>query len=324
MSAIAVAGLGRNYGRVAAITDVALDVAAGELFALLGPNGAGKTTLLLILCTLLRPDAGTVHIDGIDALADPAGARRALGVVFQEPSLDDRLTVVENLEFHGMVYGVPAARRRHRIGELLALVELAEWRDRLVRTLSPGMKRRLEIARALVHDSRILLLDEPTAGLDPQSRARIWEYLARLRRERPLTIVVTTHYIDEAEPCDRACILDHGRVLAVGAPAGLKAAHGQSLLRVVPRDDATRSAILAEHGALAGVIGDEIVLKVPDDAFAEAVLARHGARLRRLSLEAPSLESVFLALTGRGLRDEAAGPAERTRAFGRQGGEHTR
>ena len=163
----------------------------------------------------------------------PLAGRRSLGVVFQEPSLDDRLTLYENLNFHGLVYGVPAALRRSRIEEMLALVELTEWREHLVRTLSSGMKRRLEIARALVHDAHILFLDEPTVGLDAQSRDRIWGYVRRLRQERELTVIVTTHYIEEVEGCDRVCIIDRGHILAIDTPAALKRAHGQELLRVV-------------------------------------------------------------------------------------------
>jgi ABC-2 type transport system ATP-binding protein len=170
---VAIGGVTKRYGRTLALDAVSFTVSPNELFALLGPNGAGKTTLLHILCTILKPDSGSATIDGVDVIAHPLRARQSLGVVFQEPSLDDRLTVYENLNFHGLVYGVPTARRRSRIDELLALVELTDWRDSLVRTLSSGMKRRLEIARALVHDARVLFLDEPTVGLDAQSRERL-------------------------------------------------------------------------------------------------------------------------------------------------------
>ncbi|HEY3643125.1 MAG TPA: ATP-binding cassette domain-containing protein, partial [Xanthobacteraceae bacterium] len=179
--AVEIDHISKRYGRTLALDEVTFGVGRGDVFALLGPNGAGKTTLLHILCTILRPDSGTARIGGADVVKNPLGARRSLGVVFQEPSLDDRLTVTENLEFHGLVYGVPQAVRHARIGELLALVELEKWGGALVRTLSSGMKRRLEIARALIHDSSILFLDEPTAGLDAQSRERIWQYLDKVR-----------------------------------------------------------------------------------------------------------------------------------------------
>jgi ABC-2 type transport system ATP-binding protein len=321
--AVEIDAVSKRYGRTLALDAVSFAVARGELFALLGPNGAGKTTLLHVLCTILRPDSGTARIDGVDIVRDPLAGRRNLGMVFQEPSLDDRLTLYENLNFHGLVYGVPAARRRKRIDELLALVELTDWRDRLVRTLSAGMKRRLEVARALVHDARILFLDEPTVGLDAQTRERLWQYVRQLRKERGLTVIVTTHYIDEVEDCDRVCIIDHGRILANGAPAVLKAVHGQELLRVVARDAATTTEIAA---AYPGAAGDEteIVIKSAGEAFAEAFLARYGSRIRRFVVEEPSLESVFLSLTGRALRDQGANARDLTYEFGKRGGEHTR
>jgi ABC-2 type transport system ATP-binding protein len=323
-AAIEVGAVSKRYGRTLALDDISFDVRRQELFALLGPNGAGKTTLLHILCTILQPDAGSVRIGGLDVVAQPTRARRDVGVVFQEPSLDDRLTVHENLNFHGLVYGVPHRLRRQRIEELLALVELTEWRERLVRTLSSGMKRRVEIARALVHDSRILFLDEPTVGLDAQSRERIWQYVARLRRQRELTVVVTTHYIEEVEACDRVCVIDRGKILAMDTPAALKLAHGQQLLRVTPREEATAAEIIAAWPDTTVRRDGEIIVQSNGDAFAEAFLARYGSRIRRMSVEEPSLESVFLALTGREIRDQAAGARERTLAFARQGGEHTR
>jgi ABC-2 type transport system ATP-binding protein len=322
--AVEIDHISKRYGRTLALDDVTFEVRRNDVFALLGPNGAGKTTLLHILCTILRPDGGTARIAGVDVVKDPLGARRSLGVVFQEPSLDDRLTVAENLEFHGLVYGVPKAVRRARIGEMLALVELEKWRGALVRGLSSGMKRRLEIARALVHDSRILFLDEPTAGLDAQSRERMWQYLRDVRRERELTVIVTTHYIEEVENCDRVCVIDRGRILADDAPAALKARHGHELLRVVPRDEATAADIMSAHAEIATRGGEEIVLRTTGDAFTESFLARYGSRIRRLSVEEPSLESVFLSLTGRELRDQAAGARERTYEFGKRGGEHTK
>ena len=324
---VTVAGVTRRYGRTLALDGIDLAVRRNELFALLGPNGAGKTTLIHILCTILAPDAGAVTLAGFDIVRAPRQARRRLGVVFQEPSLDDRLTVFENLEFHGLVYQVPAAVRKARIEELLELVELSDWRHALTRSLSSGMKRRVEIARALIHDSDVLVLDEPTTGLDAQSRERIWAYLARLRAARALTVIVTTHYIEEVEGCDRVCVIDRGRVLAIGTPAALKAAHGCELLRVVPDDPAAAADIGAAYPAAktfrdAG--GGTTMVIEAGDGVSEIFLKRFGGRVRRLSVDSPSLESVFLSLTGRELRDQAAGPRERTFAFGRRGGEHTR
>jgi ABC-2 type transport system ATP-binding protein len=321
---VRVDGLSKRYGRTLALDGVSLAIRPNELFALLGPNGAGKTTLIHILCTILAPDSGTVTLAGFDVVRQPRKARQNLGVVFQEPSVDDRLTVFENLNFHGLVYQVPAAIRRQRIDELLALVELENWRHALVRSLSSGMKRRVEIARALIHDSAVLILDEPTSGLDAQSRERIWAYLMRLRQERALTIIVTTHYIEEVEGCDRICIIDHGRILAIDTPAALKAAHGRELIRVIPDDAATADAIRASYPAAMTGSDGTIVIEADGDAVAEHFLKQFGGRVRRLSIDSPSLESVFLSLTGRELRDQPAGKRERTYAFGRRGGEHTK
>jgi ABC-2 type transport system ATP-binding protein len=321
---VRVDSLSKRYGRTLALDSISLAIRTNELFALLGPNGAGKTTLIHILCTILAPDSGTVTVAGFDVVRHPLKARKHLGVVFQEPSVDDRLTVFENLNFHGLVYQVPAAIRHKRIDELLELVELEDWRHALVRSLSAGMKRRVEIARALIHDSAVLILDEPTSGLDAQSRERIWAYLMRLRQERALTIIVTTHYIEEVEGCDRVCIIDHGHILAIDTPAALKAAHGRELIRVVPDDAATTQAIRTSY-ATARTGGDgTIVIEVDGEDVAETFLKQFGGRLRRLSIDSPSLESVFLSLTGRELRDQPAGRRERTYAFGRRGGEHTK
>ena len=323
-AAVAVEELVKRYGRTVALDGVSFAVAAGEMFALLGPNGAGKSTLLHILCTLLKQDAGSARIAGVEVRENPLAARKHLGVVFQEPSLDDRLTLWENLEFHGLVYGVPLSVRRARMEEMLHLVELWDWRQALVRTLSTGMKRRLEIARALIHDSSILCLDEPTVGLDAQSRERIWNYLAQLREKRGITLLVTTHYIEEVEPCDRICVIDRGRILAEGSPAALKAAHGKAFLRVIGRDEAAEADLLAQYESRASRHGADILIESSGNAFVESFLAANAGRIKRLSVEEPSLETVFLSLTGRELRDQAAGARERTYQFGKQGGEHTR
>ncbi|HEY0917632.1 ABC transporter ATP-binding protein [Devosia sp.] len=322
--AIRVDGVSKRYGRTLALDNVSFDVGEREMFALLGPNGAGKTTLLHILCSILRPDSGVALIGGVDVAKHPLAARQLLGIVFQEPSLDDRLTVKENLDLHGLVFGVPRRLRRQRIGEMLALVELADWADKPVRSLSSGMKRRLEIARALIHDSRILLLDEPTVGLDAQTRERIWSHVRQLRAERDITVLVTTHYIEEVEHCDRVCIIDGGKVLALDTPEALKQAHGQTLLRLSPASAADGEAIARRFAdRLTGTPGTELTL-VSDDALVAAVLAEFGTRIKTLSIEVPSLETVFLSLTGHELRNRAADPREQTRAFGRRGGEHTR
>ena len=322
--AMRIANVSKRFGRTLALDGVSFEVPRNQTFALLGPNGAGKTTLMHILCTILTPDGGTAEVAGFDVVRQSVAVRTRLGIVFQEPSLDDRLTVRENLVLHARVFGVPSALRKQRIPEMLALVELSDWADKPVRTLSSGMKRRLEIARALIHDSEVLLLDEPTAGLDAQSRQRIWAYVGRLQNERQLTVLVTTHYIEEVETCDQVCIIDKGKVLAIDTPESLRRSHGQQRLRFTPRTPADRAAILDRFSSLiADASGDEIVFNSDDD-FVEMFLDQFGTRVRSLSMEVPSLETAFLSLTGRELRDRGADVRERTLAFGRHGGEHTR
>ena len=329
-AAVSITGVTKRYGRTLALDAIDLTIKRGELFALVGPNGAGKTTLIHILCTIIKPDAGIAKLAGYDVVRHPLRARKHLGVVFQEPSLDDRLTVYENLNFHGLVFQVPLAERRRRIPEMLEVVQLSEWKDRLVRTLSPGMKRRVEIARALIHDASVLFLDEPTVGLDAQSRDRIWTYVDDIRRQRGLTVIVTTHYIEEVETCDRVGIIDHGKVLVVDTPGALKSAHGREFIRVVPRDEGSGQAILARYPearrkeANGGAASGEILVPIANGVSEDAFLGEFGSRLSQLTIDKPSLETVFLNLTGRELRDQAASQRERTYAFGRRGGEHTR
>lgn len=323
-AAIHVSGARKTYGRVVALDRVSFEVHPGELFALLGPNGAGKTTLIHALCTIHGLDDGSAKIHGVDVAKHPRRARSHLGVVFQEPSLDGRLTVDENLDFHGRIYGVPRAERMRRIPELLDLVELTEWRHRLVSQLSTGMKRRLEIARALVHDARLIVLDEPTVGLDAQTRDRIWMYLEQLRRDRGLTVLVTTHYIDEVEVCDRVCIVDHGNVLALDTPEALKTEHGTVIVRAVPRDAEAQADLVEAYGERASPGPGGVIVEVGDQAGADAFVDRFARDMERLTVEAPSLETVFLSLTGRGLRDQEAGARDRLLAFAKSGGEHTR
>ena len=322
--AIHLDGVSKRYGRTLALNEVSLEVSEQQMFALLGPNGAGKTTLMHILSTLLRPDAGNAFVAGVDVIRQPLKARRRLGIVFQEPSLDDRLSVRENLDLHGLVFGVPRTLRKQRIKELLALVELTDWADKIVRTLSSGMKRRLEIARTFIHDSEILLLDEPTVGLDAQTRDRIWHYIRRLQNERRITVLVTTHYIEEVENCNQVCIIDNGKVLADGSPEALKRQFGQQLLRIVPKTNADHVEIVTRYAKQLRKADETEIILTSEDAFSESFLAENGSRIRSLSIEVPSLESVFLTLTGRDIRDKEIGSREQTKAFGKIGGEHTR
>ncbi|MDT8858121.1 ABC transporter ATP-binding protein [Paracoccaceae bacterium Fryx2] len=306
---IVVDAVSKPYGRHLALDQVSLRVRSGSVFALLGPNGAGKSTLIDILCTIRAPDDGSAQVNGLDVVRQSRKVRREIGVVFQDPTLDTRLTVRENLNFHGMVYQRGRADRHRRIDELLALVELENWRDAVVRTLSSGMKRRLEIARALMHEPRVLFLDEPTVGLDAQARAGIWSYLDTLRKNRPLTVVVTTHYIDEVESCDHVSIIDHGKIIAEGTPDALKADHGRLLVRARPASAAVGQAIRARHPGVLDGAGGLLLIPLDDPAALDALQADFGPDLRHITIDQPSLENVFLSLTGRDLREGA--PASR-------------
>ncbi len=266
-NAIEVKSIGRRYGDVAAADGISFSVGRGEFFALLGPNGAGKSTIMHMLTTLVVPTSGSASVMGYDVVGDAMQVRRQLGMVFQDPALDDRLTAHENLNIHAVLYGIPKSEREPAIKHALAWASLNEVGERRVRTFSGGMKRRLELARAIMHGPRVLFLDEPTLGLDPQGRRHLWERIADLRRDG-MSVLMTTHYMPEAEACDRVGIIEKGKLVAIGTPAEL----------------------MAEHGTA-------------------------GER---------SLEAVFIKLTGRQLRDEAATAREMTVDFGRRGGEHTR
>ena len=221
--AVEVSHLVKQFNGFTAVNDLSFAVDPGELFGFLGPNGAGKTTTISILCTLLAPTSGKACVAGFDCLREPVQVRESIGIIFQEPSLDERLTAWENLEFHGMIYHMPQPHRRQRMEEVLRFVELWDRRNSIVRTYSGGMKRRLEVARGLMHQPRVLFLDEPTIGLDPQTRHRIWTLIDQLRAEHKTTFFVTTHSMEEAERCDRVAILDHGRLIALGRPSELVA-----------------------------------------------------------------------------------------------------
>ncbi len=231
--AITVNNLIKSFGTVKAVDNISFTVRDAEVFAFLGPNGAGKTTTINIICGLLRPTNGTVVLNGYDVVLNPNEVRKSIGVIFQDPSLDERLTVYENLDFHGMIYHMSHQLRRQRIKEVLELVGLSDKTKVIVRTFSGGMKRRLEIARGLMHRPRVMILDEPTTGLDPQTRAHIWDYILKLSQQQKITIFFTTHYLDEAEVCDRLAIIDHGRIAALDTPEALKLKYQKATLNDV-------------------------------------------------------------------------------------------
>ena len=231
MLAIEATGLTRKYGEFAAVDGISFKVKQGEIFAFLGPNGAGKSTTIKMLTTLLQPTAGSIRLNGFDAVAQPNDVRKNFGIVFQDASLDDELTAYENMHFHAVLYRVPPAEAAGRIKRLLEFVELWDRRDDLVKTFSGGMKRRLEIARGLLHHPKILFLDEPTIGLDPQTRNHIWSYIQKMNKEEGTTIFFTTHYMDEAEKvAKQVAVIDHGKIVAQGTSLQLKEETGAETL----------------------------------------------------------------------------------------------
>ncbi|ARO15598.1 daunorubicin resistance ABC transporter ATPase subunit [Ketogulonicigenium robustum] len=316
-NAIEVRGVTKRFGRVEALKGVDLDVPKNSIFALLGPNGAGKSTLIDILCTIRPQDKGTAMVAGFSTRKNPLSVRRNIGVVFQNPTVDSRLSVRENLDFHGMVYQMPYKARKKRLIEVLELVDLSDWIDATVGALSGGMKRRLEIARALMHEPRILFMDEPTVGLDAQSRAAIWDHLDRLRTGSDLTVVVTTHYIDEVDNADRVCIIDKGLILANDTPQALKEAHGTTTLRLRPASAEAAAQLNARFTTATKGAGDTLVLPLTGTEDLAALMGEIGPLASGLELHQPSLESVFLGLTGRDLRE--AGGTKPARRGGRNG-----
>ena len=305
MRVIDVAELRRAFGAVQAVRGVSFHVDRGEVFGFLGPNGAGKTTTIDMLCTLLRPTAGRATINGLDVVAQRNQVRRCIGLVFQRSTLDDALTAEQNLRFHAYAYGVPAEQRNRRIRDLLTMVELWDRRRDSVRTFSGGMKRRLEIARGLLHHPDVLFLDEPTLGLDPQTRRRVWDHLGELRSDGRLTVFLTTHYMDEAEHCDRIAIIDHGRIVAADTPAGLKRAVGGDLITIMTADgEGAAQQVRRAYGIDATVAGRRVSFTVPGgEAFLPEFVRSFDQPLQAVSLRRPTLDDVFLDLTGRDLRD---------------------
>jgi ABC-2 type transport system ATP-binding protein len=313
--AVSVRGLTRRFGALAAVDGIDLAIPRGEIFGLLGPNGAGKTTTLSMLATLLVPSAGSATVAGHDIVREKDAVRRAIGLVFQDPSTDEELTARENLDFHGRLYGVSRADRIRRIPELLEMVDLSDRARARVKTFSGGMKRRLEIARGFLHHPQVLFLDEPTIGLDPQTRRTIWDYVVRLNRESSVTVILTTHGMEEADAvCRVIAIMDHGRIITQGTPIALKSALGGDIIRLELEDGGGTREILCGKLRETGWVGslqchDGFV----DLAVSEAekrlpavfeIAAAAGARVRSVTVKKPSLEDVFIHHTGRAIRDE--------------------
>jgi ABC-2 type transport system ATP-binding protein len=296
--------LTKKFGDLTALDGVSLSVGAREIFGFLGPNGAGKSTTIKILATLLKPTAGRATLAGYDVATQPNEVRQSIGLVFQDPSLDVRLTADENLKFHAMLYDVPTDVYRSRADSLLRMVDLVDRRTSQVMTYSGGMKRRLEIARGLLHHPKVLFLDEPTLGLDVQTRNAIWSHVKQLRDDVGTTVFMTTHYMDEAENCDRIAIIDHGKIQAIDTPAALKQQIGGDTI-IVSGDAALAEDLGTKYDLTPHASAGQLHFQVQGGAaFVPRLMADFGGRITSVQIKQPSLEDVFLKLTGHAIRGE--------------------
>jgi ABC-2 type transport system ATP-binding protein len=308
---IKVENLVKKFGELVAVDDISFTVAPGEIFGFLGPNGAGKTTTINILCTLSKPTSGRAIINDFDVVRQQSQVRQSIGLVFQDPSLDERLSGLQNLRFHAMVYNIPASVREQRIKQVLSMVELWERRHSQVRTYSGGMKRRLEIARGLLHYPKVLFLDEPTLGLDPQTRNRIWEYILELRQREGTTIFLTTHYMDEAEKADRIAIMDYGKLVVMDTPERLKHMVSKDIISVkTDNDDRAAEEIRSRYQIKTRHDSDGLTFEVANgEEFLPNFIKEFSTKIVSVSLRHPSLDDVFLKLTGREIRQEEVSDA---------------
>jgi ABC-2 type transport system ATP-binding protein len=311
--AIKVDKLVKKFGDFTAVDDVSFDVKDGEIFGLLGPNGAGKTTTISILSTIINLTSGHASIYGNDVKTSKDNVRKLIGIVFQDPSLDDELTGRENLDFHARFYGVKGNQKKEKIASVLKLVELEDKADMQVKSYSGGMKRRLEIARGFIHNPKILFLDEPTIGLDPQTRRKIWDYILNLNEKEKLTIILTTHYMEEAdELCDRIAVIDHGKIIKLDTPEKLKDSLGGDIIRVGTKKQKELMALLkkSKFGGsvreyensieITAMNGSEVIPKIIEMAKSA------GIEIDYTTLKRPTLEDVFISLTGKEIRSEGA------------------
>jgi ABC-2 type transport system ATP-binding protein len=314
--AIEVHELSKRYGDLDAVKQVTFEVARGETFGLLGPNGAGKSTTISMLCTLVRPTGGWARVAGSDVVREQASVRRRIGLVFQDTTLDEYLTAAENLRFHAELYGVPRQSVDSRMSQVLEMVDLADRQDSVVRTFSGGMQRRLEIARGLLHSPAVLFLDEPTVGLDPQTRTHIWRYINELKQRERTTMFLTTHYMDEAEYCDRIAIMDHGRLVAEGTPEALKASVGQDRVELRTADDEAAITSLRSRFGIEAAISEEAVTfhVAGGEAFVPRLFSELEVAINSVRVARPTLDDVFMAYTGRTIRDAEATVSDRMRA----------
>jgi len=300
--------LTKRYENLTAVDDLSLDIEDNEIFGLLGPNGAGKTTVIHMLSTLLKPTSGSASVNGFDILKDSAKVRSSIGIVFQVPSSDDLLTGYENLKIHAFLYGVPAEIREKRINDALELVGLTERKNDQVKKYSGGMRRRLEIARGLIHEPNVLFLDEPTLGLDPSSRETMWKYIQKMVKERKLTIILTTHYMEEADLlCNRIGIIDRGKIIALGTPRDLKSKISGDTVRLKTKIRNTDITQLKNLHFVHGIefIDGHIVLSVDDAKRNIPEILKH-VEVEYVEYITPTLNDVFLKLTGRTIKEQQA------------------
>ena len=310
MNVIKTFDLTKKFGSLTAVDRVNLNVEQGEIFGLLGPNGAGKSTIISMLCTILKPTSGTALVNGYDIVNQPSQVRKSIGIVFQDPSVDDRLTGRENLEIHADLYGVPLSEKKPQIDKVLELVELSGRSNELVRNYSSGMRRRLEIARGLVHTPKVLFLDEPTIGLDPQSRDHIWSYIRELLKTKDITIILTTHYMEEADKlCDKLAIIDHGNIVALDSPRNLKEKLGGETITLKTQNNQLYMKRLNEANiAKSAVIVDDEVKVAVDSAHTILprimdIAAKSSIYIESISVQEPQMDDVFLHYTGKELRE---------------------
>lgn len=323
MNVIEVKNLTKKYKNLTAVNNVSFEVKQGEVFGFLGPNGAGKSTTINMLATLVIPTGGGAVINGFNINTQRDDVRKSIGLVFQDPSLDDRLTAKENLCFHAELYRVPKNQCDVRVENVLKLVDLWERKNDIVKTFSGGMRRRLEIARGLIHQPKVLFLDEPTLGLDPQTRFNIWEYILKLKRESEMTIFMTTHYMNEAENCDRIAIIDHGQIIALDTPANLKKMIGGDIISLTSADKEKLKKELEEKYKKEVKEEDGILkIEVTDgQKFLPQLFNDMTTKIDSIELREPTLEDVFLTLTGHQIRKEEASDKDlmRQRARRRRG-----
>ena len=304
-AAVVVRGLEKRYGDIEAVRGIDFEVKQGEVFGFLGPNGAGKSTTISMLCTLAMPSAGTATVAGHDIVRERDAVRRNIGLVFQDTTLDGYLTARQNMRLHAELYGVPREAIGPRMEEVMRMVGLWERRDGEVNTFSGGMKRRLEIARGLMHSPRVLFLDEPTVGLDPQTRASIWSYIRQLKDAEAITIFLTTHYMDEAENCDRIAIMDKGKIVVLDTPAALKEAVGKDRVQISTDDDAAAIGAIGQRFGIEAQVAEGLVTfgVAHGEEFVPRLFAELDVPIRSVSVSRPSLDDVFLLHTGSTIRD---------------------